>query len=334
MDKTKRFFEIDFLRAISIFLMTITHVNSVYYRGDNPVLEMFTTLGSTVCFSIFLFCSAYISGIRIEQGKDDPLMKVLTRIFRIYIVYFVLAILIQYAQTRSLSIQTVVDISIFKLVPEFADFLIAFILFSFLAKIFFKPFQYLQQKPFLLLSISILLFVISQQIYPYISQMSFPTGIQILVENVIGYQQLHRFPITFYFIIFSLGIVLSKENSTTSIRYTFLISTLLVFLLRLFDISQWERWPPSILFLTYGISFISLTLLLTRMFDLKNKLLTLFSNTGRYPLDQLFLSTLMIFLLFLVIGGEKTAFQTVILNISILLVLFLHPIVVHRKWYN
>lgn len=312
--------------------MTLTHIDSLFFQGNNILLDTFSTLGSTLSFSLFLFSSAYIYGVKIQKGKEDTPKQLLERVLKIYLVYLLLAIVIQYTFTQELTLSSVASIATLTVVPEFTEFLIAFILFALLTKILFRPLQKLQSKPVILILIAVGIFLLSQYIYPYISQMEYPTTVRVVIENIVGYRAEHRFPLTFYFIVYITGILFSNKANTKLVVNTFLLSTLLIFLLRIFDISSWYRWPPSILFISYGISFISFMLLIKRVLPFKNKLFsTIFVNIGKYPLEQFFISTLLIFLLFLFIGGEKSLLETNVINISILTILVVYPLILHKE---
>ena len=329
----KRELSIDFLRAIAILLMTITHVNALLYTGDNIILDIFTTAGATLCFSIFLFCSAYTVGLRIEENKKFDIKNTAKRILEIYLVYLVLGIFITFVLEKQISLNTILNIVILNYVPEFTEFLIAFIIFSFIPLIFQKQIKSLLSKPIYLIFLTILMYTIGILIYNLISKYTLSDILRIPLENIFGYKSLHRFPLTYYLPIYTFGILLSKYNSKKILISILLISVILFTLLYSFEISHWYRWPPSPLFLLYGFIFIPLVLIKYTL--LKNFLtkgvFKLFTNMGRYPLEQLFLSTLLVFLaklLFLPTGNE---ILSITVNISIFILLMLHPIVFHRK---
>ena len=329
----KRELGIDFLRAIAILLMTITHVNALLYTGNNLILDIFTTAGATLCFSIFLFCSAYTVGLRIQNNKRFDFKNTLKRVLEIYIVYLILGIFITFVLEKQLSINTILNIMVLNYVPEFAEFLIAFIIFSFIPLIFQKQIKSLISKPIYLIFLTLLIYAIGIVIYNLVSKYILPNILRIPLENIFGYKSLHRFPLTYYLPIYTFGILLSKYNNKKVLISILLISVILFTLLFSFEISHWLRWPPSHLYLLYGFIFIPLVLLkytLLRNFLTKG-VFKLFTNMGRFPLEQFFLSTFLVFLsrlLFLPTGNE---ILSITVNISIFILLLLHPIVSRRK---
>ncbi len=329
----KRDSSIDFLRATAVFLMVITHVNALLYSGKNSILDIFTTAGVTLCFSTFLFCSAYIDGLKIEKGKDFNIKKVLKRIFNIYIVYVLCGIFVTLVFQEGITIDQILNIIILNYVPEFTEFLIAFILFSFLPLIFSKQIKQLLSKPLLLVFLTISIYFLGSLISSELSKYSLPNYIRILVENIFGYQNQHRFPIIPYLPIYSFGILLSKYKSNRILFKTLVISLLLFFLLYFFKLSHWYRWPPSVLFLFYSFAYIPLILLIFRKFErtLSKSIFKLFTNVGKYPLEQFALSTLLVFTAKAFIPSTGNEFVSILVNIIILGFLTAYPIVFYRK---
>ena len=105
-----RDFSIDFLRATAILLMTITHVNALLYLGKNPILDIFTTAGATLCFSIFLFCSAYVNGLKIQKGSTFSFKDTINRVLEIYMVYVILGILVTFVLDSNISFSKITNI--------------------------------------------------------------------------------------------------------------------------------------------------------------------------------------------------------------------------------
>ncbi len=329
----KRILSIDFLRATAILFMTITHVNAILYLGNNPILDIFTTIGAAISFSIFLFSSAYISGIKIQKGEKIPIINTLRRVLEIYIVYILLGVLVSIVLEGDITLTKIFDIALLKHIPEFTEFLISFILFSFVSLIFQKQIRYLISKPFLFIFITIFIYMLGDFIYVVISKHTYPEVIRIVFENIFGYQSLHRFPLTYYLPLYTFGILLSKYKKDKVLIYTFITSLLIFLILYSFKLSSWNRWPPSIMFLSYGFLYIPFVLLIYRKFQKAffNKFLVFFTRIGRYPLEQLFLSTFLLFTIRALIQPTTNEIVSILVNIFILTTLSLYPIVFRRK---
>ena len=193
----ERDLSIDFLRATAILLMTITHVNALLYLGKNPILDIFTTAGVTLCFSIFLFSSAYLNGLKIQKDIKFKLKDTLNRVLEIYMVYVILGIFITFILDSGISFSKITDIVLLSNIPPFTEFLIAFIIFSFVPLLFHKQIKYLMSKPFWLILITILIYILGSIVYTQISKYTYTDPIRILLENIFGYKSVHIFPLTY-----------------------------------------------------------------------------------------------------------------------------------------
>jgi len=305
---------IDFLRATAILFMTITHVNSLFYLGKSPILDIFTALGATVCFSVFLFASAYVTGIKIKNNSTIKIESTLKRILEIYIVYIILGILITF-------------------VIGGGEFLIAFIVFTIFTQLFFKQLKYFLSKPILLILLGITVYVVGVVIYNLTTNNTYPDTVRILLEHTVGYGNLHRFPLTYYFPIFVFGLLLSKYSNIKTLLIITIISLFSLLILRITGISRWYRWPPSVAFLLYGFVYIPLVILIYKKFTkfFSTKIFTMFSNMGKYALEQLFLSTFLIFASLLFLNPSQSPITSILMNIIVISALLLHPIVFHPK---
>ncbi|MDY0096824.1 MAG: OpgC domain-containing protein [Candidatus Dojkabacteria bacterium] len=329
----ERDLSIDFLRATAILLMTITHVNTLLYLGKNPILDIFTTAGVTLCFSIFLFSSAYLNGLKIQKDIKFKLKDTLNRVLEIYMVYVILGIFITFILDSGISFSKITDIVLLRNIPTFTEFLIAFIIFSFVPLIFSKQIKYLISKPFWLILITILIYILGSIVYTEISKYTYTDSIRILLENIFGYKSVHIFPLTYYLPIYSLGILISKYNSGKILTMVLISSITLFAVLLSFNLSHWYRWPPSPLFLLYTFIYIPVIILIYRRFInfLSKGIFKLFTNIGKYPLDQFFLSTLFVFLAVYFFKASINPLLSILVNLGIFSLLLLHPIVFRRK---
>ncbi len=329
----ERDFSIDFLRAIAILLMTITHVNALLYLGKNPILDIFTTAGATLCFSIFLFSSAYVNGLKILKDGSFKLKETLNRVLEIYMVYVILGILVTFVLEDGITFDRINNIVLLNHIPAFTEFLIAFIIFSFVPLLFSKQIKYLMSKPLWLILITVLIYILGSIVYTQISKYTYPDPIRILLENIFGYKSVHIFPLTYYFPIYSFGIFLSKYKKDSMLVIILIFAITLFGVLLSLKLSSWYRWPPSPLFLLYAFIYIPLIMLIYRRFKniLSKGIFRLFTNMGRYPLDQFFISTFFVFLAVFVLEPTINPFLSIFVNLGIFCLLLLHPIVFRRK---
>jgi len=324
---------IDFLRGTAILFMTITHINAIYYTGSNSLIQFFTTIGATICFSIFLFCSAYVIGLKMKEGKNLSINGILTKSLKIYLTYLLLSFVITFSLTKTLSSENIKDIVLIIKPPEFAEFLIPLIVFNIFTIFSYKHLQKIQHNFFPLLLISIIIFLVGNYLYMITTINTYPTIVQIGIENLWGYENLHRFPFTFYLPIYMLGIHLSTLKTDSILMYMSFVGIFLITLFNIFDLSGWHRWPPSILFLSYGITYIVIIMFLFNKFKgiFSKNIFTNIERIGRYPLEQFILSTLLIFLPYILIGQSSSILLVISINMVVILTLITQPIVFHRN---
>lgn len=249
---------LDFLRGLVVILMIITHVGGKFYNGQGGFLDTFVFWGATVCFTTFLFVSSSVTGIKIAQEKIDK-KKILFRFGKLLLIYYITAFCLHFIE-KGFGDWLNQSIKIFTLqyYPEFTEFLLAFILFSAVISIVpKKALKWLIDYRFLILS-SVIIWGLSQLIQRIIVD-------SILLNTVknlfISNEKVHSFGILSYFPIFTLGlwwggvVVKSKEKTIKTALIVFVASTILLLLLKFSGINDWNRWPPSIVFLLYGTSF-------------------------------------------------------------------------------
>ena len=144
-----------------------------------------------------------------------------------------------------------------------------------------KPLQKHIIKPYLLIEISILLFIVGS----ILSTFELSNSVLIwLQKHLVGSQNgTHVFPILQYMPIYVMGILFAKYRSKIVYFWVFSLSFLLLVILMALGAPGWYRWPPSLNFLLYGVIFISL-LMFAFQFVKRNRIIDFFNKFGRNPL--------------------------------------------------
>lgn len=260
---------IDMLRGFGIILMLITHINGMFLLGNQKPLDYITYAGATVCFSIFLFCFGYGYGHKLGSKQEQSFPKAFYRIILLYFVYLLSAIIISFLQKSQITISDIWKIVSFENTPVYTEFMIPFIIYT----VFMLPIYQLIKKPlwetkkktvFLLVAFQILSFFLYIVSYLYAEREVFSS--EIIQKLIIGKKDVTSFPILPYSPIFIFGLIwgyllpsrkLAKRHEKLLIRTVFISFTLATIILKLLDLSSWERFPPSIFYLFIGISVIS-----------------------------------------------------------------------------
>ncbi|OGH87629.1 MAG: hypothetical protein A3J93_03865 [Candidatus Magasanikbacteria bacterium RIFOXYC2_FULL_42_28] len=261
----KRYLEIDFLRGSAVFLMLVAHINFVFTKNYNFILDTLTWFGATICFSVFIFCFAFSYGLKLSDNKKLNLKKETKRFFRLLFVYYGSAFCAQYFIFSNISIEKLYLILTFQYLPVFTEFIIPFFLYVILILIFFPVFKKLLKYPILFISISLAIYFFGQWLYPLDGGGNFLNVIKTLL---VGNGDVHAFGVLSYLPIFVLGLIVGESQSDKkgelAVVVIFVTAVILFAFLKILGFSVWHRFPPSVLFLLYGVIYSFGVLLLYR----------------------------------------------------------------------
>lgn len=334
--------KIDFLRGSAVLFMLITHINVVFAQEYSLVLDKLTWWGATVCFSIFLFCFAYIYGLKLTENKKLNVEKQVKRIFLLLFIYYVAAFFGHYLLFNSVSMSEFYSILIFRYLPVFTEFLVPFFLYAILILIFSSVFKKLLQRPVVFILISFVVYFLAGWLYTLDGGGSFVTVLKTLM---VGNGHVHSYGILSYFPIFVLGLVAggmqntNKDNAGKLAYLPILMLGLILFVfLRISGLSLWYRFPPSILFLLYGIIYSFGVVLLYKYIKKVSILNRYFVFLGKRALFIFLINVILILGLSRSLHYEKFAVATVwlmqfciIISITLLTYLYEKVVVVWRR---
>lgn len=248
--------EIDFLRGSAVFFMLIAHINVVFVKEYNFILDKLTWWGATISFSVFLFCFAYIYGLKLSDNKKLNLEKQVKRVFLLLFIYYVAAFLGHYFLSSSISASEFYSILTFKYLPIFTEFIIPFFLYIILILIFSPVLKRLLNRPIVFIFISLAIYFLASWLYTFDGGGNFLNVVKTLM---VGSGHIHSYGVLSYFPIFVFGLIAggTQKNSVgkPSALLIFILCSVLFLFLRISGLSLWYRFPPSILFLLYGIIY-------------------------------------------------------------------------------
>jgi len=317
---------IDLLRGSAIIFMIITHVNSVFQKHPIGLLDNFTWWGATVCFTIFLFCFGYIHGSKLEKSQYKA-GKTIIRVLKLAFIYYLTAIIACFfTDSQAFSIEKVIEIITFQTFIPYTEFLVSFLLYELFIYIFQRPIKgLLKLSPILLFIFALSFYFIGNYIYALDWGYEFLNPLKALL---VGYEDWHTFGLLSYLPVLALGMIwgysfnepkeqklhIGKININVQfVSLVLFIAGLLI--MRFTDISTWYRFPPSPIFLLYGIVYSIIVLyyypFLSRANDLRGFLIFL----GKNSLEIFFWNVLVILGASWLINGEKfDDVKTIVLN--------------------
>jgi predicted deacetylase len=308
-----RYWQIDFAKAITVLLMFFTHAIAFMYAGKNPALTFIRNWGDIVTFVAFFFLSGASIYLSISRSEGKYTWgKVLSRILTFLFSYYTLAIIANWQNFTSGNInilEKLVKIFVLIDIPYYTEFLIAFILFTILTKIFYKQLLALLKRPLLLLGLGITLYLVGEALFRLNPIGGSASEIGALIY---GNSQILRYPILQYALVYILGMLYGRVISDNYETWKEMKSELLVAAIVIFaaglDIAllgnneAWRRWPPSIAFMTTGLIWVMMLLLvgtvkinskpniISRLFEIIVRFL------GKNLLQLFWLQTAMLFL--------------------------------------
>lgn len=258
--KPSRDISLDLLRGVAVILMIITHVNGLLYSGDSGFVDFFTYWGATLCFSIFIFVSGAVYGIKIYKDKLSN-KKLLKRMLVILGFYYIAAfVLFTIESSRLPGLLEIGEILLLIRIQSYVEFLLAFVFFAAIL-ILVNEFiaNFIKKCVYFLPVLGILIYILST----YLNSLDWGTGLGWWFKNhLISNSELHTFGILPYSVPFIIGlfwgIVRFKYSKSVQnyIKIGFFLFTFWLAKMMIFKgVADWSRWPPSVFLLAHGISF-------------------------------------------------------------------------------
>jgi hypothetical protein len=239
--------------------MIVTHVFSLFYSGNSFFWEWWIWWGATVCFTIFLFVFASLYGKKISSNSLQPVKEIL-RMGWLLLSYFLIGLYVQlFLSNLNIDHFGKYLIPIFTLehLPGLTEFILTFALYIGLIIAFHQFLQKLISNVWVTLLSSFLVYWLSRHLY----ELNTPFALlQSLKAQLVGHADLHAFGILSYFPVFAIGLwwgtIFDNESLKNKLLPIFSITCLgALTILYVTDLSDWGRWPPTVLFLLYGLTF-------------------------------------------------------------------------------
>lgn len=272
--KNNRETSLDILRGIAVCTMVLAHVIAFLYKDENRLLKGLQYFGGTVSFTVFLLVSGAVSYLAYMHIPKDKWSKkrtnLLRRALRLLVGYYIVAIistLQDFPLPPDISwINNILKIIFFIKVPGYTEFILPFIFFSLVIVIFRNTIKALLEDKLFLLLVGILAYNIGFLIY----NIHIPSLITPFTALLAGYLNWYRFPILQYTPIFLLGLFTGetiksdKSHNKKFIIFFSILALSLIFLITSFIakplaqfpyIEEFQRWPPTISFLSVGLLF-------------------------------------------------------------------------------
>lgn len=294
--KTTRDLSLDFLKGTAVIFMIATHVNAFFYDGRLPLLNFWTWWGATICFVTFVLTYGIGYGNRLARGplnRRDSLKRLATLLAG----YWVVAAWVYWVWFGNPPTWSgFLKIFIFQEVPAFTEFILAFFFYGILLLVFERWISSALRRIWILPAVGLISYITSQILY------SIPVGnyyLANLKSLLVGNLDWNRWGILSYFIVFSFGLTFGYHLLESNRRRAwqiglFAVSSFIVLLLSQAGFYS-ERWPPSVLYLAWGLAYsfgalVAWDTVLARV----RRILIPIANIGRFALDYFIVHTILV----------------------------------------
>ncbi len=250
---------IDTLRGSAILFMIITHAIDLFYTGNSAFWNWWVWWGATVCFTIFLFVFAVLYGKKIMRNTIHT-AKETRRIGILLAGYVGLGIYVQFFLNdadvgRTLTL--IPRILTLTHLPKLTEFIPTFAWYIGLIAIFKKQLATIIGRFWIIAVCVSIGYVLAR--YLYLFDLGHPI-LNAIKAQLVGHEDMHSFGVLSYVPVFGLGLWWGAIRGQEPINQKILrrlasISLLCLVVLYATRWSEWGRWPPTILFLLYGLVY-------------------------------------------------------------------------------
>jgi len=306
----KRFPILDKVRGLAVLLMFISHSIDFFYNGNSLSVDLARWFTATVAFTTFIYVSGasnYIANVDLAGESDlwqRKKLHILIKTFQFLLIYYLVAILLSLLDQKALNLdilkEILPNILIFKLIPTYTEFLIAFLILSLSLVLFGRVYKLIIKNSFVVILIGINAYILGMLLY----QIDLGVDLNHYKSLFVGHEQGYQFPVFQYFPIYLFGMKFGSElmGGKSKFKISWILQLLFISLLTLFFAitKTWQpvvgegyiflqRWPPSVSFLIIGLVFVQLVIIVYKFFNLfinnKQHKTSVIEFIGKNPLD-------------------------------------------------
>jgi len=253
----KRDLSLDFLKGTSVFFMVLTHVNAWYYTHAQAWLSFFTLWGASICYVTFVFAYGIGYGKQLVRKGALDVRSTLQRLGILLLGYYFIAVWLSTIWAgRILNLKEILEIIFFINLPSYTEFLPTFVFFGLILVVLQEPIRRIASRPALALLTGGLIYSLAMFLY----QLDWGPGAGSIFKGLlVGYENLNRWGVLSYFPIFLWGIAWGHrfdpaDQAGRTKTVLFALGTIAFFVLINSGFRS-ERWPPTIPYYLWGLSY-------------------------------------------------------------------------------
>ncbi len=272
---SERSLRIDVLRGIAVIGMVIAHALFFFHDKTNPFLTPLESLLNTTVFTLFVFVFGMSLSKWLDTHAHDHTKSItayaLKRALAIYMVYVLTATV---AQLTSKPGQfSLINVITLQTPPNFTEYMPLFIIFVLLIPLIRPLLRASRDSIFVTFLVGAVSYYVGVTLY----DLTVPDVFLPMKSLFAGDETLLRFPVLFYFPVLLWGLWWQydsdhrTQNASHTFRHTMLfigsimatvVGILATRVLNIPILNPDIRWPPSVTFLTTGMSLAGALLLI------------------------------------------------------------------------
>lgn len=270
--KHHRIYNFDLLRGLAVLTMMLAHSVYFFHSRDNATILQLESFGNVVSFVTFLLVSgAVTSVVYFHHGAGErPMRRAFSRVLVLLVAYYLLVLTLSGAdimrQVGLARIRAVLDILSFRVLPGFTEYFPPFIFYSALIALLPGVFRAASKSFTRVVIVSAVVYLAGWALYRV------PVGdlARPWVALLSGAPGMFRFPLLQYLPVFLLGLywghrTMVADHLAKKRQLSLALGGLFVLIAggAWFAATQlgwslpsiFNRWPPTVPFLSLGLAF-------------------------------------------------------------------------------
>lgn len=270
-ERKPRFYVLDLLRGLAVFLMLLAHSVYFFSNRDNSLTLSLENIGNTFCFTTFLLVSGAVSYVAYlkEDLASSRKSRILKRIIALIVSYYLIAVFVELKSILHADalqgLGIIVDIISLRNLPSYTEYIVPFIIYPLIMLVFSAISRKIAKSLISVVLISTILYFVGWVLYT-LPNVNFFEPWRALVAGAPGY---FRFPILQYSPVFIIGLywgrrLVSQDNIREKEKFAIrsCLFFVIAFIILLYSANSigsapqeiLRRWPPSLGFLTFSMA--------------------------------------------------------------------------------
>lgn len=282
---------LDIFKGLLVIIMLLDHVVKTNYPVNTFGLNVITWVGDLSVFPGLLLSFGYVAQRVYFSDLDQiPTARILKTIARIFIAYFISAIMYRFiVDPGTMDLGILPGIITFADIPSYSEFFVTFGISLLIAFILVRPLDFIVSSRYTFLII--IAIILLSTFLPSEHIVSSQLGL------LLGTREFTTFPVLQYSVFFLIGMRFAVRGHARDRWFILAGIGLLSLTFFRFAVGPPERFPPSLVWILGSFSFAYTIYLIAHRIDRSRYPTGVFEFYGRHALATLLLSNLVLFIM-------------------------------------